>query len=173
MSAGLVVTVGVRVVLAGLGVAVLLVPLPALTGNPAAGVAVFALPVPFIVAWRPGSAWVTVLLVVAVLTWVVTSLFEGAPPAALTIGFGCLLYLAHSTAAFAAALPPVKRIEPLVVVMAMLRVAAVLACCVPLMLAVLLAPPMHGSAFLALIGAVSALGVAAMLAVLALRARGD
>ena len=169
LSAGLVIALGTRVLLAGLGVAALIVPLPALTGHPAAGVAALALPVPFIIAWRPGSGWVTVLLVDAVLAWVVASLVEGLPPLGLTIGFGCLLYLVHATAAFADGLPVTKRVEPVLVIHSTLRLLGVLAASVPLMVAVLLLPEVPGSAPLALAGVASTLGVAVMLALLARR----
>ncbi len=173
VSAGLLITLGIRLLLVVLGIAVLVVPLPALTGHPAAGVAALALPVPFIIARWPGSAWTTVLLLDAVLTWIVASLFEGLPPLSLTVGFGCLLYLVHATAAFAAGLPVASRIEPGLLVHAVLRLLGVVAVSILVMTAVLLLPQASGSPLLGLVGVGSALGVALMLVVLAQRPTAD
>ena len=166
VAPGRLIVLATRLLLAGLGVAVLLVPLPAFTGSPAAGLAFLSLPVALAVAWRPGSAWVTVLLVLAICTWIVTSLFAGSPPPLLTVGFGCLLYLVHATATFADSLPAVDRVEPVLVAWALLRLAAVVATSAAVMVAVLLAPTVQGSPLLALAGVLSALGIAGMLVVL-------
>lgn len=163
--AGLVVAVGTRVLLVALGFTVLLAPLPSLSG-PAAVLAVLSLPLPLFVAWRPGSSWVSGLLVMAVIVWVATSLISGEPPVARTVGFGCLLYLTHATAAFAAVLPMSRRIEPGLLARAVLRPLAILAVSVPLMVLALAAPALRGSLLLALAGVLSSLGVALMIVVL-------
>lgn len=164
-GAGLVVAIGTRALLVALGFTLLLAPLPSLSG-PAAVLAVLALPLPLLVAWRPGSSWVSGLLVMAVIVWVATSLISGAPPVALTVGFGCLLYLTHASAAFATVLPMSRRVEPGLLARVVLRPLAVLACSVPLMILELAAPALRGSLLLALAGVLSSLGVALMIVVL-------
>lgn len=155
----------VRLVLAALGVVALGLPLPTFTGLPAV-LALVALPVPFVVARWPGSAWVSCLLVVSLVEWVATSLIEGPPPVLLTVAFGCLLYLVHTLAALAASLPVTRRVEPVVLGRLLLRLLGVLAAAVPLMLAALLAPRLSGSPLLGLAGICGALGVGLVLVVL-------
>lgn len=164
-GAGLVVAIGTRALLVALGFIVLLAPLPSLTG-PAAVLAVLAMPLPLFTAWRPGSSWVSAVLVTAVLVWVASSLISGAPPVALTVGFGCLLYLTHATAAFAVVLPMSRRIEPAMLGRVVLRPLAILVCSVPLMVLALAAPALRGSPLLALAGVLCSLGVALVIVVL-------
>lgn len=153
---------GARVLLAVLGVAALAMPLPSLSGLPAV-LAVIALPLPLLVARWPGSAWVTWLLVVSLVEWTSTALVAGAAPPGLTVAYGCLLYLLHTTAAFAASLPTTRRVEPAVLGRLLLRLAGVLAVAVPLMLAAVLAPARPGSTLLGLAGVLAALGVGVVL----------
>jgi len=144
------------------------VPLPGFS-TPSAVLAVFALPLPFVAARWPGSSWVNGLVFIAVAEWIITSLFEGLPPMALTLLFGTLLYLLHTTAAFAAALPLTRRVEPTLLTRALLRVLGVVAVSVPLMLGALVLPGRSGSLLLALAGAAGGLGVAVLLVLLQIR----
>lgn len=164
-SGDFVVASSVRLLVVGLGLAAIAVPLPGFT-TPSAVLAVFALPLPFVAAWWPDSGWVTGLLSVSVAEWIITSLFVGAPAPARTLLFGVLLYLLHATSAFAAALPFTRRVEPVLLVRALMRLLAVIAVSMPLMTAALLAPGRPGSILLALAGTLSALGVAVLLVVL-------
>jgi len=164
LSAGVLVVAAARLAVALLGLAALDVSLPSYTGLPAV-LALIALPVPLLVARWPGSGWATCLLVVSLAEWVLTSLIDGPAPVALTVGFGCLLYLLHTTTAFAASLPVTRRVEPAVLRRLLLRLAGVLAASVALMLAVLLAPRLAGSPLLGIAGIAAALGVTLLLVV--------
>jgi hypothetical protein len=164
-SAGGLTTLAARLLLLALGLAALGLPLPTFTGLPAV-LALLALPVPFLAAGWPDSGWVTGLLVVSLAEWVVTAMIAGAAPPALTIGYGCLLYLIHTVAAFVAALPVTRRVEPAVVTHRLLRLGGVLALSVPLMLLTLLAPDLAGSPLLGVAGILAALGIGVVLVVL-------
>ncbi len=166
------VTVAVRLMVAAFGLAALLVPLPGFT-TPSAVLAVFALPLPIVVALRPDSGWVAALLSIAVAEWVITSLFEGTSPAALTVAFGILLYLLHASASFAAALPVTRRVEPGLLIHAVVRLLAVIAVSLLLMVLALSAPSRPGSIGLAAAGSVGAMGVVTLLVVLLRRRPAD
>lgn len=155
----------VRLLVVGFGLAAIGVPLPGFS-TPSAVLAVFALPLPFVAAWRPDSSWVSGLVFVAIAEWIITSLFEGTPPIALSVLFGALLYLLHATTAFAAALPLTRRVEPAVLTRALLRLLGVVAASVLLMLGILVLPGRSGSLLLALAGVAGALGLALVLVVL-------
>ncbi|MDP9239112.1 MAG: hypothetical protein M3O55_00490 [Actinomycetota bacterium] len=155
----------VRLLVVGFGLVAILVPLPGFS-TPAAVLAVFALPLPFVAARWPDSSWVTGLVFVAIAEWIITSLFEGTPPVALSVLFGAMLYLLHATTAFAAALPLTRRVEPALLTRTLLRLLGVIAVSILLMLAVLALPGRPGSFLLALAGAAGAIGLAVVMVVL-------
>ncbi|MEP6696598.1 MAG: hypothetical protein ABJA34_06935 [Pseudonocardiales bacterium] len=155
----------VRLLVAAFGLAAILVPLPGFT-TPAAILAVFALPLPLVAARWPDSPWVPCLVFVSIAEWVIAALFVGAAPLLPTVLYGGLLYLLHATAALAATLPMTRRVEPVLLARVALRLFGVVLVSTPLMIAVLLLPGRPGSMLLAGAGAVSALGVAALLVLL-------
>ncbi|MFL6073986.1 MAG: hypothetical protein ACJ73S_11385 [Mycobacteriales bacterium] len=111
--------------------------------SPSTAIAICGVAFALLCVWRPAGPWASCVIVTSAVEWMMSTGLDGIPAAGVVAVYPLVLYLLHSTAAFAATLPPQADVAGAVVLGWLWRTGRVLLVSLPLVVVGALLPTLR------------------------------